>query len=110
MWWLASATIAKLRLPPWLTDTAPLGVIVPLAPAEAVMVYVLIANVAVTVLSPSMVTDTGLVVPVAAPLQPAKCQPAAGVAVSCTVLPWSSLAWSGLFATEPWPTVLTVRL
>src|SRR4051812_40682319 len=35
-------------------------------------------------------------VPVQAPLQPAKPKPAAGVAVSCTVVPESTISWQSL--------------
>src|SRR5512143_255938 len=59
-------------------------------------------------LSASMVTLSEFVEPEASPLQPTKCQPGAGVAVSVTELPWSYVAWSGAFATLPLPTVVTV--
>ena len=35
------------------------------------------------------------------------CQPATGVAVSFTAVPWSYCAWLGALATLPLPTVVT---
>ena len=43
----------------------------------------------VTVDQISIVSDSGLAEPVAAPLQLTKCQPVAGVGVSWTTVPWS---------------------
>src|SRR5690349_19359196 len=56
----------------------------------------------------STVTLSGLAFPDASPLQPTKCQPAAGVAVRSTFEPKSYSAWSGTFATEPEPTTVTL--
>ncbi len=49
-----------------------------------VRVYWSWVKVAVTVLSPSMVIESGLVEPVRSPLHAEKVQPASGVAVSWT--------------------------
>ena len=47
------------------------------------------AKLAVTVLSESMTIASGSSLPEASPLQPTKCQPVAGEAVSCTRVPVS---------------------
>ena len=47
------------------------------------------AKLAVTTLGASIVSDSGFAEPLASPLQPTKCQPVAGVAVSCTTVPWT---------------------
>jgi hypothetical protein len=57
--------------------------------------YWSIANVAVMFFAASTGDDQRVVVPLASPLQPAKCQPSAGVAVSSTLEPWSYSGWSG---------------
>ena len=64
-------------------------VTVPLPTTLTVRVWVSMVKVAVTDLSPSIVTVFGLLVPLRAPLQPVKDQPVAGVAVSATGVPKS---------------------
>src|SRR5256885_1336888 len=58
----------------------------------------------------SIVTTSGLALPDASPLQPANCQPVAGLAVSCTRVPWLYSGWSGVFVTAPVPTVDTASV
>src|SRR5437870_3895241 len=82
----------------------------PFEPAEAIMVKVFCMNVAVMFLSPLIVTDIGLLDPLASPLQLIRLYPVDGIAVSCTVVALSYKARSGEFETEPLPTVCSVRL
>ena len=69
------------------TTTAPLGVMVPPVPAEAVIVLARNTKLAVMFLFAFIVTVSGFVRPEASPLQPVNPQPAVGVAVNCTVEP-----------------------
>src|SRR5580704_827326 len=77
----------------------------------------LCANVAVTA-SAAFIVTTQLPVPLQAPLQPLKAQPAAGVGVKVTCVPpvktWlqvdGQLTPEGLLDTVPLPVTLTVRL
>jgi hypothetical protein len=67
-------------------------------------------NVAVTTLCPSRSRVAGLVEPERLPLQPAKPWPAAGVAVSVTVVPTGCTRPVGSVATLPSPSTTTSRL
>src|SRR4030095_13058330 len=68
-----------------------------------------VVKFAVTVLFALMTTPNGLAVPVAAPDQPAKVQPSAGVAVRVTMVFAGYVDWLGIWETIPLPSVLTVR-
>src|SRR5262245_1780173 len=57
-----------------------------------------------------MTSDNGLAVVVVSPVQLTKCHPVAGVAVSVTGVPWSYVAWLGLFDTLPLPAVVTASV
>ena len=72
-----------------MTTTDPFGMIVPPAPAVAVIVYFLTANVAVTVVFWFIVTEQVGEVPVQPPDQPEKVAFAFGMAVGLTPVPFS---------------------
>jgi hypothetical protein len=57
-----------------------------------------------------MMNVSGFVLPVVSPLQKSKFQPGAGVAVSCTLVPWLYVTRFGTAATEPLPTVDSVSV
>src|SRR5262245_14522280 len=65
---------------------------------------------AVTDLFASIVTDTGFVLPVASPVHESKNQPAAGVAVTWTIVPWVYDGWFGAGVAVPLPTVDNVSV
>jgi len=83
---LAFGVIVKLWLAPWLTTTLPEGVILPPALADAVIVYVFRAKVAVTVLAAFIVTEQ-VPVPVHAPDHPVKVEFVLGDAARVTDVP-----------------------
>src|SRR5437879_3756379 len=68
-------------------EFARFGFFVPV-PLPTTDTFRLSVNCAVMLLFPSMVTFSGLVVPLASPVHPTKLCPALGVAVSCTTVPW----------------------
>src|SRR3982751_4595905 len=57
-----------------------------------------------------IVNVSGFVVVVVSPLQKSKFQPAFGVAVICTTVPWSYVAWLGAATAVPLPTVDSVSV
>src|SRR5262252_9657982 len=57
-----------------------------------------------------MMNASGFALPVVSPLQKSKFQPADGVAVSCTDVPWLYVTWFGTAATLPLPTVDSVSV
>lgn len=85
MWYPAAGEIVKVWLPPQLTVFIPDGEMVPLAPAEAVMVKALIVKFALHVFAPFITMFTGVVVPAQSPDQPVKVEHASGVADRLTV-------------------------
>src|SRR6516162_4826461 len=68
------------------------------------------ANVAVSENACEIVSGSGFVELVTSPVQPTNPQPAVGVAVSVTLEPNAYLGWSGLFATEPRPAIVTATV
>ena len=77
-----------------------------------VSVYWLSVKVAVTLLAASIVTATGLAVPLASPLHPLKVKPLLAVAVKVTTVPWAKIVPDGLLAMlpAPVPAVATVSV
>ena len=65
-------------------------------------------NCAVMTLLEFIATGSGLIVPLASPLQPRNCCPASGTAVSVTLAPLLKRLPRGLFVTMPKPSASTV--
>jgi len=95
-----------------LTDTAPWGVIDPLAPALAAMAKLFRLKAAVAVTLEFIVREQVGENPTHPPDQPAKLEFGSGVAVNVTPVPWLKTALDGTVETEPLPVpvLLTERL
>ena len=75
-----------------------------------VRVYGTSENVAVMALSPSMVTPTGLAVVVTSPIHRSSAQPAVGVAVTVSTVPYVAVAVTGSALPLPGGATFVVRV
>jgi hypothetical protein len=104
--------MVKLWLAPCVTLTCPLGEIVPLAPALAVMAQVLSVKVAVTLLAAFILIVQLVAVPEQPPDQPPKVESVLAAAIRVTEVRALKLVPDGLVVTVPLPVpaLLMVRI